>query len=65
MTIAGARVYVLFYGDGEDGPDQMIGVYHDKDAAEADIIPNAKKYGDGRNYQQYMMNFYIEEMVVN
>lgn len=54
--------YLLFYDDGDDCPDQFIGVYPDKAAAEADIIPHARRYGDGVHYQQFVKGFYIEEV---
>ena len=59
------KVAVLFYTSGDDAPDEMIGIYADREAAEADIIFEAKKYGNGYDYPKYVKNFYIEEMVVN
>ena len=58
------QVYVLFYDDGEDGPDHMVGIYQEKETAEADIIPNAKKYGSDYDCEQRVKSFYIEEIDV-
>ena len=59
------KVYVLFCDDGEDGPDHMLGIYQEKETAEADIIPNAKKYGNDYDYKSRLKYFYVEEIDVN
>lgn len=59
------KVYVLLYDNGDDCVDQLFGIYENKESAELDIIPYAKKIGDNNSYSQYVKYFRVEEMPVN